>query len=108
MLDFQEHLVTTMMALEDTYFSMAEKCQQNVLIIADRGVLDASAFIERDDWERILKKLDLEDIEINDNRYNHVVHLQVIQGNLERFIVFSSLYLFLADRCYWSREILLN
>ena len=46
-LDFQEHLVATMMALEDTYFSMAEKCSQNVLIIADRGVMDASAFISR-------------------------------------------------------------
>jgi len=84
-LDFQEHLVTTMMALEDTYFSMAEKCHQNVLIIADRGVLDASAFIERDDWERILKKLDLEDIEINDNRYNHVVHLQTAAIGAEKF-----------------------
>jgi len=84
-LDFQEHLVTTMMAIEDTYFSMAEKCHQNVLIIADRGVLDASAFIERDDWERILKKLDLEDIEINDNRYNHVVHLQTAAIGAEKF-----------------------
>ena len=46
-LDFQEHLIATMMALEDTYFSMAEKCSQNVLIIADRGVMDASAFIAR-------------------------------------------------------------
>ena len=36
-----------MMALEETYFSMAEKCSQNVLIIADRGVMDASAFISR-------------------------------------------------------------
>ena len=39
--------MATMMALEDTYFSMAEKCAQNVLIIADRGVMDASAFISR-------------------------------------------------------------
>merc|ERR1712234_71670 len=52
-LDFQEHLVSTMMALEDTYFSMAEKCDQNVLIIADRGVMDASAFIDREAWEKI-------------------------------------------------------
>merc|ERR1712180_409581 len=56
-LDFQEHLVATMMALEDTYFSMAEKCAQNVLIIADRGVMDASAFIARDAWDKILTKL---------------------------------------------------
>jgi hypothetical protein len=39
--------------------------------------MDASAFIERDAWEKILAKLGLEDIEISDNRYNHVVHMQV-------------------------------
>lgn len=84
-LDFQEHLVVTMMALEDTYFSMAEKCDQNVLIIADRGVMDASAFIDRDAWDRILNKLSLEDIEISDNRYNHVVHMQSAANGAERF-----------------------
>lgn len=76
-LDFQEHLVVTMMALEDTYFSMGEKCAQNVLIICDRGVMDASAFIDKEAWDRILSKLSLEDIEISDNRYNHIVHMQV-------------------------------
>jgi hypothetical protein len=30
-LDFQEHLIATMMALEDTYFSMAEKCDQGTI-----------------------------------------------------------------------------
>jgi len=84
-LDFQEHLVATMMALEDTYFSMAEKCIQNVLIIADRGVMDASAFISRDAWEKILTKLGLEDIEISDNRYNHVVHMQSAAIGAEKF-----------------------
>jgi len=84
-LDFQEHLVTTMMALEDTYFSMAEKCVQNVLIIADRGTMDASAFITKDAWDKILTKLGLEDIEISDNRYNHVVHLQSAAIGAEKF-----------------------
>merc|ERR1712066_1053169 len=84
-LDFQEHLVSTMMALEDTYFSMAEKCTQNVLIIADRGVMDASAFISKEAWDKILGKLGLEEIEISDNRYNHVVHLQSAANGAEKF-----------------------
>ena len=84
-LDFQEHLVSTMMALEDTYFSMAEKCSQNVLIIADRGVMDASAFISKEAWDKILGKLGLEEIEISDNRYNHVVHLQSAANGAEKF-----------------------
>jgi predicted ATPase len=84
-LDFQEHLVVTMMALEETYFSMADKCTQNVLIIADRGVMDASAFISRENWERILTKLNLEDIEISDNRYHQVVHMQSAALGAEKF-----------------------
>ena len=74
-----------MMALEDTYFSMAEKCSQNVLIIADRGVMDASAFISKEAWDKILGKLGLEEIEISDNRYNHVVHLQSAANGAEKF-----------------------
>lgn len=74
-----------MMALEDTYFSMAEKCSQNVLIIADRGVMDASAFIAKDAWDKILSKLGLEEIEISDNRYNHVVHMQSAAIGAEKF-----------------------
>merc|ERR1712147_502199 len=64
---------------------MAEKCSQNCLIIADRGVMDASAFISREAWDKILTKLSLEDIEISDNRYNHVVHLQSAAIGAEKF-----------------------
>ena len=64
---------------------MAEKCAQNVLIIADRGTMDASAFISREAWEKILTKLSLEDIEISDNRYNHIVHMQSAAKGAEKF-----------------------
>jgi len=84
-MDFQEHLVETMIALEDTYFSMAEKCDQNCLIIADRGTMDASAFVDKENWERIMTKLNLEEIEISDNRYNHIVHMQSAAIGAEKF-----------------------
>ena len=60
------------------YFSIAEKSTQNVLIIADRGVMKASAVIAKDKeaWDRILNKLSLEEIKISDNRNNHVDYLQ--------------------------------
>jgi len=46
---------------------MAEKFDQDVLIIADRGTMDASAFIDKENWEKILARLNLEEIEISDN-----------------------------------------
>ena len=44
---------------EDMYFSIAEKSTQNVLIIADRGVMNASTVIAKEAWDRILTKLSL-------------------------------------------------
>lgn len=39
----------------------------------------------RDAWDKILTKLGLEDIEISDNRYNHIVHLQSAAIGAEKF-----------------------
>lgn len=57
--DFQENLIKTMIALEDTYFTMAAKSDQNCLVICDRGLMDASAFIDRPEWMELLNKLNL-------------------------------------------------
>ena len=40
---FQENLIRTMKQIEDTYFELADSCQQNCLVICDRGIMDASA-----------------------------------------------------------------
>ena len=67
-MDFQENLVRTMVAIEDTYFSMAEKSGQNCLVICDRGLMDASAFISRQKWEELLEKLQLEEFNLCEGR----------------------------------------
>jgi hypothetical protein len=40
---FQEELLRTMMQIESVFFRLAETVNQNVLIICDRGSMDASA-----------------------------------------------------------------
>lgn len=74
-MDFQENLIRAMLALEDTYFSMAQKSGQNCLVICDRGTMDASAFISRQQWEELLEKLDLDEGHICEGRYDHVIHM---------------------------------
>ena len=64
-----------MISLENTYFKMASKSGVNTLIICDRGVMDASAFISADKWEELVNKLDLEEEDICEKRYDHVVHM---------------------------------
>ena len=63
----------SMMQVEDTFFDLADACQdRNVLVICDRGTMDASAFINRDQWDNIISRRGLDEIEIRDNRYNQV------------------------------------
>jgi len=40
---FQENLLKCMLQLEDTYFELGKSCDQNCLIICDRGAMDAAA-----------------------------------------------------------------
>jgi len=74
-LDFQENLLKTMFQLEDTYFSLATTQRRNCLVICDRGAMDCSAYLPKADWEAILEKNGLNEVDIRDNRYDQVVHL---------------------------------
>lgn len=38
-------------------------------MICDRGAMDASAYLPREDWEEILDKNSLNEVDIRDNRF---------------------------------------
>lgn len=59
---FQEELLKTMMQIESTFFQIAEFMDKDVLVICDRGAMDASAFIAKEQWERILNKNNLNEV----------------------------------------------
>ena len=40
---FQENLIKVMISIERTFFTLAQSCNRNCLIICDRGVMDATA-----------------------------------------------------------------
>ena len=82
---FQENLLTTMLQIEDTFFDLAAATDRNVLVICDRGSMDASAFISREQWEHILGRLGLDEVEIRDNRYNQVIHMVSAAKGAEQF-----------------------
>merc|ERR550532_647237 len=74
-----------MIALEDTYFTMAAKSDQNCLVICDRGLMDASAFIDRPEWMELLNKLNLLEESMCEDRYHHVVHMVSAANGAEDF-----------------------
>lgn len=70
---FQENLLKTMMQIETVYFQLAANMhQKNCLIICDRGTMDPSAYMSAENWDLLLKKLDLNVVDLRDNRYDQV------------------------------------
>ena len=57
-----------MLQIENAFFDLAEESNRNCLVICDRGAMDASAFISKDQWEHILAKNSLDEVEIRDNK----------------------------------------
>ncbi|CAD5121045.1 DgyrCDS9586 [Dimorphilus gyrociliatus] len=72
---FQENLVKTMLQLEETFFELASTCNQNCLVICDRGVMDATAYMKPGQWDRMKETNEWNEVEVRDSRYNQVIHM---------------------------------
>lgn len=72
---FQENLIKTMMQVENTYFDLAQTCPQNCLVVCDRGLMDGSAYLPPEDWERMKQENGWSEVDLRDNRYNQIIHM---------------------------------
>ena len=59
-------------------------------MICDRGLMDASAYIDPPQWLELLEKLTLREELMCEDRYHHVVHM-VSQGPLKKWMELSIL-----------------
>ncbi|XP_066995754.1 TRPL translocation defect protein 14 [Anabrus simplex] len=82
---FQENLLKTMLQIENTFFALGESCSRDCLIICDRGAMDASAFISREKWEKMMTANGWNNVELRDNRYNQIVHMVSAANGAEDF-----------------------
>merc|ERR1712130_1009715 len=55
-IEFQENLLRTMIQIENSFFALAEASERNCLVICDRGTMDASAFVSKQEWDEILQR----------------------------------------------------
>lgn len=98
-----------MLATEETFFTLAESCAKNCLVICDRGVMDASACefndhhksffpdfslslhlissldMSKKSFEDVLQRNSWNTIDLRDNRYNQVIHLITAANGAEEF-----------------------
>jgi len=84
-IEFQENLLRTMIQIENSFFALAEASERNCLVICDRGTMDASAFVSKEQWEEILSKNSCDEVDIRDNRYHQVVHMVTSAKGAEQF-----------------------
>uniref|UniRef100_A0A0V0G872 NadR/Ttd14 AAA domain-containing protein n=1 Tax=Triatoma dimidiata TaxID=72491 RepID=A0A0V0G872_TRIDM len=82
---FQENLLRTMLQIENTFFELADSCSRNCLIICDRGAMDASAFISKEQWEKMMSSNGWNSVELRDNRYNQIIHMVTAANGAEDF-----------------------
>lgn len=82
---FQENLIKTMFHIENTYFDLAKTCAKNCLVICDRGIMDGSAYLPPEDWEKMRNDNKWSEVDLRDNRYNQVIHMMSSAYGAEEF-----------------------
>eukprot|EP00158_Paraphelidium_tribonemae_P001883 Partr_v1_DN24902_c1_g1_i1_m45418 putative NA len=85
---FQKDLLLVMLRMEQTFFNLAQSEAdkgRDVIVICDRGAMDASAYIDKKDWSRLLDEIEIPQVEIRDERYDYVIHLVTAAEGAEEF-----------------------
>merc|ERR1712210_8589 len=68
-----------------SFFALAEASERNCLVICDRGTMDASAFVSKQEWDEILQRNMCDEVDIRDNRYHQVVHMVTSAKGAEQY-----------------------
>jgi predicted ATPase len=82
---FQQFVIDTQMSLENSFENYARSTQQDCVIICDRGIMDGSAYVEKDEWNGILNYAGLDTISAREGRYDAVFHLVSAADGAEEF-----------------------
>lgn len=75
---FQLNLLCIILKIEDTYYDLARDIAakgSDAIVICDRGAMDVSAYLPRDEWEDLCRDIGASEVELRDCRYDCVIHL---------------------------------
>ena len=76
---FQKNVIKAMLLLEETYVEVATQRNEGgkpALILCDRGVMDASAYVDKETFERLLTAVGIDSVmQAKDDRYDLIIHL---------------------------------
>ena len=63
---FQTALCKTQIGLEDTFYQLAEMCDEPAVLICDRGCMDGSAYIAPGEWDQMLTNIGQSNVDLRD------------------------------------------
>ncbi|KAL7346173.1 AAA domain-containing protein [Encephalitozoon intestinalis] len=75
---FQTGVLKVTLQIEDAYNNLARDIAENggnAVVIYDRGTMDGSAYVTKNDWEEICQEVGMSEVELRDARYDCVIHL---------------------------------
>lgn len=85
---FQKSILSVMIQIENTYRELAALNAGRgikTVLICDRGCMDPSAYMKREEWLRMLNELGLDEVALRDHRYDAVFHLVTAAKGAEAF-----------------------
>ncbi|KAJ9469536.1 TRPL translocation defect protein 14 [Diplonema papillatum] len=63
------------MQMEDCFAAIAQASGKPTIILCDRGVIDARAYMDAETWEKLLRHMGWRETELRDRRYDMILHM---------------------------------
>mmetsp|Transcript_17990 Transcript_17990/g.36878 ORF Transcript_17990/g.36878 Transcript_17990/m.36878 type:complete len:350 (+) Transcript_17990:214-1263(+) len=82
----QDTVMDIQIGLEDGFERVLRARGKPGVLLCDRGLMDGAAYMKNEDWEKLLKKRDVQCVsELREGRYNAVFHLVTAAEGAEKF-----------------------
>jgi len=81
----QNSVMDLQISLEDSFERLVRARGKPGVILCDRGLMDGSAYMETEEWNKFLADRGLSSAEIREGRYNAVFHLVTAAEGAEQF-----------------------
>lgn len=80
------------MKLEQTFAILALLCPSNKtpVLLCDRGLMDGKAYMESNDWYRMIGKYNLNEWDLRDSRYDAVIHMVTAADNTDCYSILNN------------------
>lgn len=87
---FQQFVIRTQITLEDCLYNYALNTNHDCVILCDRGLMDGSAYVDKETWNNVLSEVNLDLVSARDTRYDAVFHLVTCADGAPEYYTLSN------------------